>query len=293
MIAIEKIVCPHCRSSVSADEGGVACDSCSRTFPKNDQGQIDLRLQSRERRMVEVNVGRYESHRDIELSRISEGRYPDREAELPTRLSSVLYGHLPPAENEDGLLLDVGCGSGNLKYCVSEKGYEWVGVDIGGSGAQILADVHSLPFAASTFDAVLSLKVLEHVQYPYLSLFEIRRVLKPGKKFLGNVAFIESFHGDSKFHHSPIGIAATIKESDLILEEIGPSKHGLFSMGTRMFPLIPNSLSSSILLPTYLIHRLVYLIGGALTDHEKATDTYRRIKFAGEFEFVSKAPETE
>jgi SAM-dependent methyltransferase len=45
------------------------------------------------------------------------------------------------------------------------------------------ADGAALPFADQSFDAVVSLQVLEHVKHPRRVVEEIARVLKPGGKF--------------------------------------------------------------------------------------------------------------
>ena len=41
-------------------------------------------------------------------------------------------------------------------------------------------DAHSLPFADETFDAVVSIEVIEHVEHPEKMASEMARVLKPG-----------------------------------------------------------------------------------------------------------------
>ncbi len=69
-------------------------------------------------------------------------------------------------------------------------GASYVGVDIShtavaaareiGLDARVIEDATALPFAADTFDFVLSIEVFEHLFRPDLAVAEIARVLRPG-----------------------------------------------------------------------------------------------------------------
>ena len=70
----------------------------------------------------------------------------------------------------------------------------------------IQSSLHELPFAASAFDAVLSLETLEHVPDPFLFLAEIRRVLVPGGDLVMSlppsaVEWTAFLNNRLKFHH--------------------------------------------------------------------------------------------
>lgn len=92
-------------------------------------------------------------------------------------------------------VLDWGCGYGYVADFLSSRGvsvtlFDFVpdadgtrDVDLNafpGVRATISSDPVSLPYDDASFDAVLSLGTLEHVQFPEHSLQEIRRVLRPG-----------------------------------------------------------------------------------------------------------------
>ncbi len=58
----------------------------------------------------------------------------------------------------------------------------------------VVADGHSLPFADSVFDAVVSEAVLEHVSAPQQVVTEMYRVLKPGGYVCAAVPFLQGYH---------------------------------------------------------------------------------------------------
>lgn len=77
-----------------------------------------------------------------------------------------------------------------------------------------------LPFKDNTFDAVLSLAVLEHVRDPFKCAKEIIRVLKPGGELLFSASFMQPYHGypHHYFNMTPSGARALFEDS-LIIED--------------------------------------------------------------------------
>jgi SAM-dependent methyltransferase len=71
-------------------------------------------------------------------------------------------------------------------------------------------------------ELVYSLSVLEHVQHPVLVAAEVHRVLQPGGYFVGTVAFLESFHLESKYHHTHLGTYETLDSAGLQVRQIVP-----------------------------------------------------------------------
>lgn len=119
--------------------------------------------------------------------------HPDCE---PPDLQERIYGLSRAA----GLrVLDYGCGNGYVLQQFARNGAEVHGVDLTGravalsrarfavrglSGNFTVGDGRTIPFPDAHFDVVTSMGVLHHIPDPRPVLAEIRRVLKPGGRFV-------------------------------------------------------------------------------------------------------------
>lgn len=90
----------------------------------------------------------------------------------------------------DGLILDAGAGF-NPDYRPNVVNLEVVDYPT----CDVLSAGERLPFRDASFDAVLSLAVLEHVRDPFACAAEIQRVLKPGGLLCAVVPFLQPYHG--------------------------------------------------------------------------------------------------
>jgi len=78
-------------------------------------------------------------------------------------------------------ILDAGCGEGVLVEELLSHGYDVVGLDLNYSSKFVLrADITKMPFSDKTFDLVLCLDIVEHLNYveQEMAIAEIGRVLK-------------------------------------------------------------------------------------------------------------------
>ena len=106
-------------------------------------------------------------------------------------------------------IIDIGSGHGSLAVELALAGAEVTAVEpcaawremseerttaLGLSISHSCADAHALPFPDSSFDACVSLQVLEHVRRPEQVIREMARVLKPGGRFFVSCENYLAFH---------------------------------------------------------------------------------------------------
>ena len=91
---------------------------------------------------------------------------------------------------ESGWVLDCGAGKRPIYFdnVINFEIAPYSTTDVRGVG-------EVLPFVEDSFDAVISIAVLEHVKDPFLCAKEIARVLKPGGKLICCVPFLQPLHG--------------------------------------------------------------------------------------------------
>jgi ubiquinone/menaquinone biosynthesis C-methylase UbiE len=108
----------------------------------------------------------------------------------------ALFALLPEVEGRR--VLEVGCGTGNITLALAQQGAQMAGLDaslpmLGRAKAKaglkglaiswILGDATCLPFAAETFDGVVSILALDFMADREKALQEMVRVLRPGGFF--------------------------------------------------------------------------------------------------------------
>ena len=105
---------------------------------------------------------------------------------------NLIRRHIPVSSGD--VLLDLGCAQGILSYFLRKKGGFWASTDldftnlkssqalVGRSFVQMEEKV--LPFKNASFNQVVCLDYLEHVEDDVLTLEEIHRVLKDGGRLV-------------------------------------------------------------------------------------------------------------
>ena len=99
-------------------------------------------------------------------------------------------------ESTDTKILDIGCGAGFFCNLAAQKKFQVSGVDLSDDALQVAgkfdstktanyvkSDARKTPFADASFDIVVSLDFLEHIDQPHLVIKEASRVLRPGGLF--------------------------------------------------------------------------------------------------------------
>ncbi|HWI16127.1 MAG TPA: class I SAM-dependent methyltransferase [Vicinamibacterales bacterium] len=148
----------------------------------------------------------------------------------PPRGAVDVMSLLEVTEHAPGaVLLDVGCGDGEFRSFVAGLGYDWIGIDLVEHGPTLHTDVHALPLRDGSIDVAMSVAVLEHLEDPFAAVAEIRRVLKPGARFVGTAAFGEPFHA-SFFHMSAWGLAVLFRSQGFVVERLWPCRGTLAAL---------------------------------------------------------------
>ena len=108
--------------------------------------------------------------------------------------------------SKERFILDVGGGGRFTKWLAeyrdlfSNCDYKTMDFDHS-TGADVVGDIHKIPLADGSVDAVICGSVLEHVENPILAIQEIHRVLKDGGKLFVSIPSIYPYHA-RKGHYS-------------------------------------------------------------------------------------------
>jgi ubiquinone/menaquinone biosynthesis C-methylase UbiE len=115
--------------------------------------------------------------------------YDRRYREIQQEKYEKVLANIPRADR----ILDLGCGTGMLLASLEKRAKFAVGVDMsaemlgaakkrGTKAALVLADADHLPFADGSFDAVVSVTLLQNMPNPERTVRELARVLRSNGK---------------------------------------------------------------------------------------------------------------
>jgi SAM-dependent methyltransferase len=176
------LACPDCRSALSA--APLHCDGCGRSFDLQDG--IPLLLPSSllgdtEQRQHALYAAVAHEYDDV---------FPRHVAEHYLNKRTRLIKEVLPL---GGLVLDVGCGTGQLGAAIASEGFYVFGVDLSSSmvakarerglAGTFAAVTTALPFVDGSFDLALTVATLHHLETPErvaATVSEMGRVVKPG-----------------------------------------------------------------------------------------------------------------
>jgi SAM-dependent methyltransferase len=286
------LACPHCGGFLEKIPLGAKCCSCQSEFSQNAIGQLDLRLKKPKKLSVSFQIApSFEVDAkvfdflpmDLTESNTSKiGTLDFMSRELPSYVHDSFSGR--------GLMLDLGCGDTKYRTFFEQLGYAYVGLDYGSDCATFLGDAHVLPFKDESFELLFSRSVFEHLQHPIVAVNEAYRVLKRNCTFIGSIAFLEPFHGNSFYHPTHYGIYNYFKQAGFEIEHISPNaKWDVLTAQANMalFPKMPKRLANLCVFPLKLANKTYWKIG-QLFKQDGSSDLNRLLWTTGSYEFVVK-----
>lgn len=125
------------------------------------------------------------------LIRIASDTYPEAPSAIHTQITAKAIEHLFASHEiaNQALVLDVGCGQGVALQHFVKRGCRPVGITLNATDMEecrkqgytvAQMDQSFLDFDDGTFDLVWARHVVEHSIFPYYTLMEFARILKPG-----------------------------------------------------------------------------------------------------------------
>jgi SAM-dependent methyltransferase len=295
------LACPHCGAPLARTAAGARCGRCGAELGHAPTGQLDLRPRHPLRRQLELTLpapGTPLATDGIDWGPLRPNPAPEIDVSRvagPCHLPRDLRSWFPRAKTAGAaagagreLALDLGCGAQVHQEVCELAGFEYVGLDYSTPEAMLLGDAQALPFRDGAFGFVLTIAVLEHVPFPLLMMREAHRVLRPGGRLLGTVAFLEPFHQGSLHHHTHLGALHALRFAGFRVEAIAPSGgwSGLVAQAHMgLFPRSPLWLARLLVAPLLALHRLWWRVG-RLAD-PAATESRRRLESSGAILFLA------
>lgn len=289
------LICPNCGAGLEKiDSKGAMCRTCDIHYGYSSSGSLDLRLTQPRTYLLDIEIGGYQDLTySVGYTPLVENTTPQVDFStnpVPYHLSRELLSYFPKAQNQDSLMLDLGCGGTIHREVCEYAGFEYVGLDFDAPKAPILGDAHALPFQDNSFEFILSIAVLEHIRYPFVMMQEAYRVLQLGGVFLGTVAFLEPYHLNSLYHHTHLGTLNSLLYGGFQVEHIAP--HAGWPVLTAqavmgLFPRMNRRISTTLVLPLQLLHQLWWKLriiknrGRTLNENDRIRDT------TGAFTFIA------
>jgi SAM-dependent methyltransferase len=287
------LVCPYCLHVLERTDSGAVCRACDCEYGLTPAGQLDLR--PHRPKHVDVAFELTTPPTDLPPASLRAADQPAVDFSgfpLPPTISARFASHLPRARHPGALALDLGCGDCRARGVLEHAGFNYVGVDIEHPEAPLLADAHALPFADESFDLVLSIGVVEYFRYPHVAIDEVFRVLEPGGTFIGNVAFLVPFLPGTHYHHTPLGIASTLRHGGLEVERLLVDKRWtvLEAAGSiGLFPRFPMGLVRLLVAPVKLLHLAWWRLGARFAGRP-LSEVERLLRISGDVEYVARKP---
>ena len=112
--------------------------------------------------------------------------YNCEKSDYPRLFCEHVFSNFP----QNSLILDVGCGNGDITLEIAKMGFDVIGIDISEENhlddkfCKVDLQKDSYPFPDNYFDVVFCKSVIEHMREPDFLFDEVHRILKPGGTFI-------------------------------------------------------------------------------------------------------------
>jgi ubiquinone/menaquinone biosynthesis C-methylase UbiE len=204
----------------------------------------------------------------------------------------------------DGLVLDVGCGTGYMLETLNAIGYQSVGIDRRAEGLTIAkrnfrdakliqADVTQIPLANEQIAAAILLDVIEHVD-DYALLCELHRLLEAGSIVIITtpaMPWLWSYRDDAAGHvrrYTPSHLRRLLTQTGFGVLDIRYYQFFLFPLVilTRLFGRKGSQLRDIEDLPPRTVNRIF----AAINRMEASLSEYIRLPWGSSLVAVCKKP---
>jgi len=143
------------------------------------------------------------------------------------------------SEHITGNVLDVGVGTWTYPRNLLHSRCEYIATDcFEHPNVNLISDIHTLTdtLLPESFDFVICLDVLEHVQHPWVAIKQLYAVLKPGGILLLTTPFNYRLHGNSQvkdyWRFTADGLSQLlIADAGFAKVDIAPNGHSKFPFG--------------------------------------------------------------
>jgi SAM-dependent methyltransferase len=290
------MVCPYCHAPLTFRHDGASCSgtACASSFGRSAAGVLDLRLVKPKTIVRQVTFGAG-SRPDAGSWRVLANDSPPQVdwtgIDRPVGLRARMQARLPQARKPHAMVLDVGCGpTASFRKVLSHCGFDYVGIDVAGDAATLLADARALPFRDGSFELVWSNAVLQYVPHPEIALAEIHRVLEPGGAFMGSLGFLEAFDGHNLHPMTWLGAHLRFRDAGFAVEHLGPDDvwTGPVALARALFPGLPGRSANLLGASVDGLSRLYWRLGTLRRRRVGLHD--RLVKITGGFEFILRKP---
>lgn len=150
---------------------------------------------------------------------------------------------LPQAQQDEGLALDVGCGSRPFDRALAARGFQAVGMDVKPLPGTVQGSGQLLPFKDETFSLVLCVSVLQYMDDPGEGCRELNRVLRPGATLLAVLPCFVPLDPEDLWRWTETAGRRLLRDAgfgDIVARPIMPTAANLFGlMGLSVRKAVP------------------------------------------------------